>query len=147
MDRGGWWATVYKFTKSWTGLSDWSHTQFNDTINDFGAMHLREETRRDLMRFSFQLIQVILQTFWRRELLLSFQTQWSLVLNVVFFGVWQWLTRDRNNEIIVIGAYSMPVMGQTYTTHIYFVIFFYSHSNPESYHSPPLSGWPVFTNY
>ena len=39
MDRGAWWATVHGATKSWTGLSDFTHyrvlTRYQEIVMDF----------------------------------------------------------------------------------------------------------------
>ena len=46
MDRGGWWATVYRVTKSWTGLkqaphcprSSWEQMNLSTTLNIFSRI-------------------------------------------------------------------------------------------------------------
>ena len=39
MDRGAWWATVHGATKSWTGLSNFTHyrvlTRYQEIVMDF----------------------------------------------------------------------------------------------------------------
>lgn len=93
----------------------------------------RKETRRASHGTSFPINSGNSSKFLKMRVSAFLPNSMELGSECGLFQVQLWLTRDRNNEIIITGIYSMPSMGQALATHITFVSFFHFHSNPVSY--------------